>query len=343
MRESLAGSLSSIYGAFRSQSSMHPPPPPRGGDSARRPPSEQTATPLAVALPTFLPQPLSQRQLFPANPPNLPTPRRSTHGNCSMPSLKINVPDATTNASSTSTAPSITTTRLRPRPTQASSRSPNCSPRQGRLLKDETLHDAIGQYEFLRREYPGSRYRADALLAEGDIYFRDLNDNVSAKATYQAFLKEYPRSAGATEARADLKELHSSDTASRHSPNPPTTTAARTSTPTATSTVPPPHQKHSNTVLTAAIQSQAAEAAPEPAPPTHTSVTTPPALTPAKTVPESQPSTQPPPVQGRNANPTDSAVELLRSPAPQRQASASWRSAALVNLDLHPRGHRSRR
>ena len=53
---------------------------------------------------------------------------------------------------------------------------------QGRILKDEkSLHDAIGQYEFLRREYPGSRYRADALLAEGDIYFRDLNDNAAAK------------------------------------------------------------------------------------------------------------------------------------------------------------------
>src|SRR5271165_3474965 len=56
---------------------------------------------------------------------------------------------------------------------------------QGRVLKDEkSLHDAVGQYEFLRREYPGSRYRADALLAEGDIYFRDLNDNVAAKSTY---------------------------------------------------------------------------------------------------------------------------------------------------------------
>ena len=65
---------------------------------------------------------------------------------------------------------------------------------QGRIFNDEkSLHDAVGQYEFLRREYPASRYRADALLAEGDIYFRDLNDSASAKATYQAFLKQYPR------------------------------------------------------------------------------------------------------------------------------------------------------
>ena len=168
---------------------------------------------------------------------------------------------------------------------------------EGRILNDEkSLHDAIGQYEFLRREYPGSRYRADALLAEGDIYLHDLSDNASAKAMYQAFLKEYPRSAGATEARADLKELHSAETAARHSSNPPTATVPRPATSTATSTIPPPHQKHSNTVLTAAIQSQAAEPpptpAPDPVPTTHTPATTPPVLAASKTVAEDKSSTQ---------------------------------------------------
>jgi len=165
---------------------------------------------------------------------------------------------------------------------------------QGRNLNDEkSLRDAIGQYEFLRREYPGSRYRADALLAEGDIYSHDLSDHAEAKATYQAFLKEYPRNAGAAEARADLKELHSAETAAKHSSNPPTVTASRSATSTVTSTMPPAHPKHSNTVLTAAIQSQAAEPSP-PAPTTHSPATTPPVLAASKTSATGQASTQQP-------------------------------------------------
>jgi N-acetylmuramoyl-L-alanine amidase len=158
---------------------------------------------------------------------------------------------------------------------------------QGRVLKDEkSLHDAIGQYEFLRREYPSSRYRADALLAEGGIYLRNLNDNAAAKSTYQAFLKEYPRNQGATEARAGLKELHADEVATRHPINQsaPISTASRGATPTATATAQPAHQKHSNTVLTAAIQSQAEQppsptpqpASPQPA--THTPATSPPPI-----------------------------------------------------------------
>ena len=59
---------------------------------------------------------------------------------------------------------------------------------QGRILNDEkSLHDAIGQYEFLRREYPGSHYRADALLAEGDIYAHDLSENADAKGNVSGF------------------------------------------------------------------------------------------------------------------------------------------------------------
>ncbi len=156
---------------------------------------------------------------------------------------------------------------------------------QGRILKDEkSLHDAIGQFEFLRREYPGSRYRAEALLAEGDIYFRDLNDNASAKSTYQAFLKQYPRDAGATEARANLKELHAGEVATRHSANPPATQSSRAATSTSPSGAPVSHQKHLNTVLTAAIQSQAEQLpspTPPPAspqPPTHTPATSPPPI-----------------------------------------------------------------
>jgi N-acetylmuramoyl-L-alanine amidase len=156
---------------------------------------------------------------------------------------------------------------------------------QGRIFKDEkSLHDAIGQYEFLRREYPGSRYRADALLAEGDIYFRDLSDNAAAKVAYQGFLKEYPHNQGATDARSGLKELHTDEVAARHSSNPLATQSSRAATSTSPSAPPPSHQKHSNTVLTAAIQSQAEQPpwpTPQPASPpptTHTQATSPPPI-----------------------------------------------------------------
>src|SRR5512140_1169927 len=52
----------------------------------------------------------------------------------------------------------------------------------GRAFNDEkALRSAIGQYEFLRREYPGSKSRFDALFTIGQIYKDDLQDNENAK------------------------------------------------------------------------------------------------------------------------------------------------------------------
>ncbi len=49
---------------------------------------------------------------------------------------------------------------------------------QGRILKDpKSFQDAIGQFVFLRREYPGSKYRAEALFSIGEIYRDDLDDS----------------------------------------------------------------------------------------------------------------------------------------------------------------------
>ena len=48
---------------------------------------------------------------------------------------------------------------------------------EGRLFSDERLlHDAIGQYEFLRLQYPSTRYRFSALITEGEIYRHDIGD-----------------------------------------------------------------------------------------------------------------------------------------------------------------------
>jgi N-acetylmuramoyl-L-alanine amidase len=74
---------------------------------------------------------------------------------------------------------------------------------------DKDLHAAIGQYEFLRREYPGSKYRVEALFTIGQIYKDDLGDEAAAKATFEEFLKRYPHnqlSAKAQDALAELKQ-----------------------------------------------------------------------------------------------------------------------------------------
>ena len=78
---------------------------------------------------------------------------------------------------------------------------------QGRVLNDsKSYKDAIGQLVFLRREYPGSKYRVEALFTIGEIYSEDLNDYVQAKATFEDFLKHYPNSSKVPEARKALAE-----------------------------------------------------------------------------------------------------------------------------------------
>ncbi len=78
----------------------------------------------------------------------------------------------------------------------------------GRALGNPKVSQAaITQYEFLRREYPGSRRRVEALLTIGQIYRNDLEDNEHAKTTFEEFLKRYPRSRLADDARDALREI----------------------------------------------------------------------------------------------------------------------------------------
>ena len=79
---------------------------------------------------------------------------------------------------------------------------------RARIDDDEKgFRSAIGQYEFLCREYPGSKYRFDALLSIGQIYREDLGDNNAARTTFEDFLKRYPNHHLAENARAALKEM----------------------------------------------------------------------------------------------------------------------------------------
>ena len=73
---------------------------------------------------------------------------------------------------------------------------------------EKDLRAAIGQYEFLRREYPGSKYRFQALFTIGQIYKEDLGDDAAARETFEDFLKHYPRNSLAPQAKQALAELN---------------------------------------------------------------------------------------------------------------------------------------
>ncbi len=78
----------------------------------------------------------------------------------------------------------------------------------GRRFDDnKILRGAVEQYRFLRKEYPGSKYRFDALFTIGEIYKDDLNDPEEARSTFEDFLHRYPRNRLADDARAAVKEI----------------------------------------------------------------------------------------------------------------------------------------
>ncbi len=59
----------------------------------------------------------------------------------------------------------------------------------GRRFDDNQIfQSAVKTYEFLRKEYPGSRYRFDALFTIGEIYKDDLEDPEEALTTFSEFL-----------------------------------------------------------------------------------------------------------------------------------------------------------
>ncbi len=79
---------------------------------------------------------------------------------------------------------------------------------QGRTLHDpKSLKAAVGQYEFLRTQYPGSSLRVMALLAEAQVEANDLGEAAAGRERYTLFLKQYPASSHADEARAGLEAL----------------------------------------------------------------------------------------------------------------------------------------
>jgi N-acetylmuramoyl-L-alanine amidase len=76
-----------------------------------------------------------------------------------------------------------------------------------RFEDDKILNSAIAQYKFLRKEYPGSKYRCDALFTIGEIYKDDLDDPDQARSTFEEFLKRYPRNRLVEDAQQAIAEL----------------------------------------------------------------------------------------------------------------------------------------
>jgi len=78
----------------------------------------------------------------------------------------------------------------------------------GRRFDDaKILNSAIGEYKFLRREYPGSKYRCDALFTIGEIYKDDLSEPDQARSTFQDFLHRYPHNRLVDDARQAIAEI----------------------------------------------------------------------------------------------------------------------------------------
>ena len=75
-------------------------------------------------------------------------------------------------------------------------------------LKDSKyFYQAIKAYDFLQDQYPGNPYSADALFTSGEIYLNDLDDRKTAEEVFKNFLKLYPDSNKARNARARLNDL----------------------------------------------------------------------------------------------------------------------------------------
>lgn len=67
--------------------------------------------------------------------------------------------------------------------------------------------NALVTYKFLIAQYPGSKFRTDALFEVGKIEKEDLGEGPEAKDAFTKFVHLYPHSPRAAEARAALQEI----------------------------------------------------------------------------------------------------------------------------------------
>jgi N-acetylmuramoyl-L-alanine amidase len=77
----------------------------------------------------------------------------------------------------------------------------------GREFDSRYHQESIDAYLFLLKHYPTSRYRHDALFTVAQIQHEDLAQLDAAEATYQEFLKRFPRAPQAAQAREALQAM----------------------------------------------------------------------------------------------------------------------------------------
>jgi N-acetylmuramoyl-L-alanine amidase len=85
---------------------------------------------------------------------------------------------------------------------------------RGRVFSDQrSLRAAIGQYEFLREQYPDSPQVETALLLEGEICREDLKDVDCAEEKFRQVVADMPGTSFAEQAAIELRELETAGAA----------------------------------------------------------------------------------------------------------------------------------
>ena len=77
----------------------------------------------------------------------------------------------------------------------------------GRAFDAKYFQNAIETYNFLLKQYPGSRYRGEALFSIGELQKDELSEPEAAEVTLKDYLRRFPKSDKSNEARAALKEI----------------------------------------------------------------------------------------------------------------------------------------
>jgi len=82
-----------------------------------------------------------------------------------------------------------------------------CREASGRIKGAKYYQRAVYYLKWLRKEYPYSPLRDDALLLQGDILAENLGDKKAAKKAYEEFIRKYSKSKKVSEAVRKLNEL----------------------------------------------------------------------------------------------------------------------------------------
>jgi N-acetylmuramoyl-L-alanine amidase len=77
----------------------------------------------------------------------------------------------------------------------------------GRLFDEKFFQSSIETYQFLLKQYPGSRFRSQAMYAIGEIQKEGLHQPDVAEASLKDYLKHFPKAEHSDEARALLQQI----------------------------------------------------------------------------------------------------------------------------------------